>query len=425
MSDNHHTDLSDEDIETIIVDQSRDDLVISTIEKQLDRSIVIKDNINNVKHIVDNSIDDNGINPSAAEILQVTIESLVKPLKNDIDFQRVEIKDKTTISVEDFEYCRQRQLSAQISLENIDNRWRSFWLWVAEKTRKLVKVLKEYYQRNTLLIGHLINRIERLERFIKGIGSSSTKRQFNHTGISLRLSIKGRVPPDLLSHVDDFQKVTQTVLSSESTKNIKSLVETLKRYANTPSTNIRNEITNVLMADSYLSKVKDLDNSILSRYESSALFGNRIITSKTLRDSNWTDEQLARELDNIHTRLVYIESVVSPSETVPVLSILDLKKIVFKSKEIATCIYDYKKNLNELFSALDSLVMFTSTLANRKVLPGTENKNRDKIIQDLAIKIPVIARQPITQYINYASDTVKTLVFYVEKCLSIDKSRNK
>lgn len=421
-----NTDFHDDSLDTeqtIVIDQERDLEAISVIEKKLDGAIEIKDTIQDTRAIIENNVEETGLNKTSIELLNVAIESMVSPLKRDPDYSKVEIKSTKRISVENLDYRRERDIGVQISLENMQNHWRSFWLWIVEKIKKMVKIMREFYQKNTLMIEALIRRIDRVERYGKGVSISSDVKQIKNDSIAHGLSIKGRVPVDLRNHLDYLLMLTKSVLSTDAATTVQRTTEALKRYANNPTSNIKSEISNLLSPPLHVSKVGDIENTNITRFESRDILGNRRLVFYGIADKDWSEEQLIKDLPQFGGKLEYFEPVIQPTNVVPVLSVIELKAILGKAREIAIVVRDYKQSLEGVFRALDNLTMFASTVANRKPSEGRENRIKDKLIQDLAIKIPKLSQQPALSFISYASNVARLTTFYVETCFHLNNRK--
>lgn len=423
MSNTEHQDQ--DNVETIIIDQDRDLHTIAIVEKQLDNSITIKNTISETKEIVADSLEDLELNQTGAQLLSVTLESLSRVLEKDNDYKRVAIGDKRTVSIESFEYRRQRQISTEISLENLNNKWQSFWLWIAEKIKKMIRVIKQFYDRNTLLLDHLIRRIDRTQRYLKGVSLSSAVRQFKHPSLSTGLAIRGKVPLDLKSHTDNLRILTKSILSSDLVNTTQRAIDGLKRYVNNPTISISNEINDLLSPPLHFTMEDSVVNSIVAKYSSKDIFGNRKVIFYGLNTTNWTETQLVKELTSFGGRLEYIQPVTTPTDILPVLSITDLKSLLTKAREIAVDIRDYKKDLSTLFQSLNGLASFSTTLVNRKSLPGQENQVKDKLIEDLTIVIPKLAQQPALTFTSYASNVARLITYYVETCARLNNPNRK
>lgn len=420
MSSTEDTIFSESDVDTIITDGKRNELALATINKQIDNSIIIKDNINKLKVIVEDSIEDNGINPTSAHLLSLAVESLLRPIEKDDDYLKVKDDSISFPSLENFEFRRERQINTQISLENINAKWRSFWLWLGEKIKRIIKTLQQYHKQRTFFIDRLIERIERTDRYLKEANLVSDKRFISKDRLSNDLSINGRVPINLKEHVNNFNKITKMLLNSSTNNHTEKLVESLKLYINNPTTNIKSPLADALSAKPFLTKISDIENTVLSKYESINLFGNRRLVYYTLRDdSNWTVEQLVKDITRIGGHLEYIEPTLQPSNNIPVLGINDLKIIMSNVKQTIYDVRGYVKDLNRLFKSLNDLSLFTTTLANRKQLSGNENKIRDKLIHDLAIKLPRLLQEPMYGYTTYAANTCRQLTHYIELCVGM------
>src|SRR5690606_6695553 len=159
----------------------------------------------------------------------------------------------------------------------------------------------------------LIKRIERLERYIVGVGTSNRVKQFTNDSLASTLSIRGRVPIDLKLHLNNLYNLTNSLLSSNHISQTQKMVEALKRYANNPTTNIGSELDDFLSPAFDLAKLATASTGIVSLYVSVDNFRNRKLVYYTLENSTYSDEDLARNLHSHGARLEYVEPVMAPT----------------------------------------------------------------------------------------------------------------
>lgn len=425
MSDNE---IDVQKIEVIdIIDE--DIYPVAIIENQLDGAIVIKDGLNKIRSVVKNSLDNTGLNQTNAELLTIAIESILKPITKDVDYHNVKINNSYIPSVENFEYIRERETNTRVSLENINNHWKSFWLWVAEKIKKMVKNIKEFHERNTLFLEGLILSIERTERYIVGINSNGGDKKFNHNSISNALSVNGRVPLELKKHLDNIYTLTNSILSSTRVTEVQNIVDAVKRYSNNPTVSIRSEINAFLKAPVNLTKLTSVNKTdtvdLVSKYESMDIFGNKRIVYRALDVDEWTEEDLVKQLDNFGGRVEYIIPKLKPTIEIPVLPINDLKYLLAKSKQIALIIKAYKKNTVGIVKALDDLTNLSTANASKQNPTSQSRSVKDKLLDDLFIIIPNLARQPALTYVSYASNVISAMNQYVKQCIRLNITTGK
>jgi len=401
--------------ETLIIDQTKDQNVIGVIEKQLDNAVVVKDALNGAQTVLEESTQNGGLTANTAQILQVLTDNIEASKVEPNDYTVEEVIVKPMPAMEHYVYLRERQLNTQVALESIKESIRAFWLWVIERLKKLGDTLLLYYRRNTTLLQLLELRINRVERYLRGINRSNTRLYIERPSLANGLAINGIFPESIQTYLETFESVTNEVFQWHNANNIDAIITQLKTVVNNPQSDIK-KIVELMAEVPTVLKAEGAPSAKLQRYESPDLFGNRRLVVQSIADvENASIDDLASDITRLSVRLDYFEPTRPQATKIPLVTIKELYSTIETCRSCVKTLLGYKAEITRITSIIDSLKQFSTTQVNKPESSLTsDQKAHKRLIENICISLPKLVFHPTLDYSTYCANTVRLLTSYVE-----------
>lgn len=398
------------DLETSIVDQHEILKEIASVEKKIDKTIVIKDSLNDVTDIIKDSVDDGGLKESSAALLEVLTNS-AKDVEVEIDEEN---KSRPLPSTEHYNFVRERQKNTKLALESIKTKLENTWKWFIKLLKELVIKIKTYIDRNKMMLNLLSMKIKKLEHRLDGRSTSNPIREFKDNVLETQLSINGRFPRyDLVKHYEELSSVFIDVLEYRSSNRIRAIGEQFKDIVNNET--LTKEIIDTIYVPPTSVNFKKNVVSSFETVSSNVLFGNRVLSF--IAPGKVSDDlvQFNANIGSFGMKLDYKEISLKPTGVIKIVSLREQRQLLEISKNIIEKFINYKNDIVVILIEIDKLINFANTRAslfNDKADKNSElNRNT---ISNIAATMPKILYKPILQFGNYTSGVVSHILRYVD-----------
>ena len=400
------------DVEIAIIDQGSTLKEISTIEKEIDRSLIVKDTLSGVKEIIESTVDDGGLKENTAKLVEIATQKSEQYVPK-------ELEDEVKIlpSVENYVFIRERSINTKIAIETLSERISKIWQWLMDKLKQLAKSFMMLYKKNTLLLDLLERRLKRTQHRLDSTQANNPVRMMENPYLVSALSINGAFPTDIVSHLNHYANVVKVMSEWKNQYEVKDLVGKFKQIANGAG-NIKDFVNHVMQPPVGFTPNVELSQEDLKVTESVALLGNRklIFTSLT---PEWTEETLKDTISSVGMRLEFIEPTRKPDSKIRIVSIRDQKKLLALCQNIIDEIRKYKDDIPEISRQFEDLVRFSTTQINT-----ISNGGNTAIIEQIAFQMPKFMSKPMPKFFDYSASVVRNIIRYVDLSLQPTQKEN-
>lgn len=394
-----------DDLPTIVLDQDQTLREVATIEKKLDDTLIIRDTLSNAQEIIQSSTDSGGLKAASAELLTV-IDKSTGEVATQADTTR------TLPAAENFQYIRERELNTRVALEAITERLNSVWQWFVEKVKALLHHIKNFYDRSTLYIELLERRLNKVEHRLNSLNTSSPIREVENAALLASLNVSGRFPLDLLGEVRSFLDVAHSIFAWRAASEITRITDDFKKYINGGS--FEPLATAFTEAPIGFKRSTSSEDGHLQQYASPLLLGSRQVVVTLMKEGDTKEEFFQDNLTKLGFRIESEEHSFDGKNTIKVLSLSELKKLVGEVRLLLTTVKQHKEALGSIQRVYDELTRFASTQMNQLV---DDHSDRQRLVSEFVLMFPKLLNQPSLQYNNYLLNTTRALIGYIDFCV--------
>lgn len=367
--------------------------------------------LSNQRRIVLQSNDNNGLDAASYELLQITTECYRALMAKECD-ENVPPK-KLKLSTEAFEYPSQRRRNTQITLESIQETWRDFWIFIANKLKQFVIFLKAHYHKRSLSRRLFRNDLEQINRTLTNINTPKSTLTLKLGSVARKLNINGKIPIDLTQEFSNILTLTQTILSTTGPVKDKALIESIKRALNNPTERIDDALNTKFAAIDGLVLNHQLKNDgVVGVFESARLMGNFQLTQRALVSKNTSFEDIMGCITKFHSKLVLLDSQSEVTKEMPVINVIEAKKLTNIISSLLMVIDDYSSKINMSFESIDQLSALSTSMAARK--QDGRNQEYDKNLQALVIALPKFIKEPYLSFMDYVLGLIHASIAYLK-----------
>ena len=179
---------------------------VEAVEDTIDESSDVMDRVEEVSDIVERANENGGLDPSGAEILKVTLESL---------YERVGISGgKYVPALEEFGGVSNRIRAGNISVEDMKEKLKAIWEAIVKAIQVGVAKAMEFLKLLFNQIERYKQRIVKLKAIVEKAPDSAKVSGFEDMAIANALAVGNSVPTDLSAPISELQAQGEKLTNS-------------------------------------------------------------------------------------------------------------------------------------------------------------------------------------------------------------------
>lgn len=179
-------------------------------ESAVDELTEVAEGLEEIADAVETAAEDGGLNPQAAEMLALGVESYTR---------RLGIESRVIPSLESFGGASNRQQATRVSLEGLRETIENVWNAIKAQIQKLITWVRDYYQRVWAAAPKIRKRAEDLLAKVDGLdGKTAKDKTVEAGGIVKALHLGGKFPADLGAEVKRVSASVKTALAGSNTE---------------------------------------------------------------------------------------------------------------------------------------------------------------------------------------------------------------